>query len=77
MFVFLCAIEQVQPHLTQAKQKQMTELQQKLSQLSLQRQPSLSSSDAVSKRDEQEQMRNDLDDIIAAECVYCGEIMIK
>ncbi|XP_038059367.1 vacuolar protein sorting-associated protein 18 homolog [Patiria miniata] len=79
MFHADCLNKEVLPHLTMVKRTRMSELQRRLSQLQTHRSPASSapSGDAITKRDELDQIKNELDDITAAECVYCGEIMIK
>lgn len=33
--------------------------------------------DLASSRDEMERLQSQIDDIVAAECVYCGDVMIR
>lgn len=75
------------PHLSTYKQSRLEELQKKLAaaaQTSKSRHrpapkddgdtASLGKGSAGTSR---EQIKSDIDDIIACECVYCGELMIK
>lgn len=75
------------PHLTAFKQNRLEELQKKLAATT----PSSKSRHRPVPKDEgdtsslgkgsagtsREQIKSDIDDIIASECVYCGELMIK
>ncbi|XP_071479921.1 vacuolar protein sorting-associated protein 18 homolog [Diadema antillarum] len=77
MFHADCLITEVQPHLIPAKRIRMSEIQSQLSALQSQRpQTSTASAEGTTKREEMDRLRNELDDIVAAECVYCGDIMI-
>ncbi|XP_033628364.1 vacuolar protein sorting-associated protein 18 homolog [Asterias rubens] len=79
MFHSDCLINEVLPHLTIAKRNLMSSLQRRLSQLQSHRSTTATapSTDGITKRDEVDQIKNELDDITAAECVFCGEIMIR
>lgn len=82
MFHYDCLLQEVIPHLSAYKHSKLEELQKKLLTTS---QPTKSrhrpkEEDAVSLGKGQlsrQQIKSDIDDIIAAECVYCGELMIK
>lgn len=82
MFHYDCLLQEVSPHLSAYKLSKLEELQKKLLTTS---QPTKSrhrpkEEDAVSLGKGQlsrQQIKSDIDDIIAAECVYCGELMIK
>lgn len=87
MFHYDCLFQEVTPHLTPLKQSRLEELQKKLAattQTSKSRHrpapkdegdtASLGKGNAGTSR---EQIKSDMDDIIASECVYCGELMIK
>jgi len=77
----------VTPHLTAFKQSRLEELQRKLAATTLssksrQRPAPKDEGDASSlgkgsAGTSREQIKSDMDDIIASECVYCGELMIK
>ncbi|XP_054749145.2 vacuolar protein sorting-associated protein 18 homolog [Lytechinus pictus] len=78
MFHSDCLITEVQPHLTPSKRIRISEIQSQLTTLHGQRpQSSAASTEGATKREEIDRLRNELDDIVAAECVYCGEIMIR
>ncbi|KAG8011196.1 Vacuolar protein sorting-associated protein 18-like protein [Nibea albiflora] len=87
MFHYDCLFQEVTPHLTTYRQSRLEELQKKLAattQSSKSRHrpvpkdegdtASLGKGSAGTSR---EQIKSDIDDIIASECVYCGELMIK
>ncbi|KAM9550958.1 vacuolar protein sorting-associated protein 18 homolog [Salvelinus alpinus] len=89
MFHYDCLFLEVSPHLSTYKQTKLGELQKKLAaatQTSKSRhRPSpkeKEGGDTASLGKEsagvsREQIKSDIDDIIAFECVYCGELMIK
>lgn len=75
------------PHLSTYKHNRLDELQKKLAATTLSSKSrhrpvpkdegdtsSLGKGSAGTSR---EQLKSDIDDIIATECVYCGELMIK
>ncbi|KAJ6667300.1 hypothetical protein lerEdw1_017278 [Lerista edwardsae] len=82
MFHYDCLLQAVYPNLPSYKQAKLENLQKKLSATS---QPSKShhrtkDTDAAGQgkgQPSREQMKADIDDIVAAECVYCGELMIQ
>ncbi|XP_003224830.1 vacuolar protein sorting-associated protein 18 homolog [Anolis carolinensis] len=82
MFHYDCLLQVVYPNLPAYKQVKLEDLQKKLSATS---QPSKShhrpkDTDAIGQgkgQPSREQMKADIDDIVAAECVYCGELMIR
>ncbi|XP_053140605.1 vacuolar protein sorting-associated protein 18 homolog isoform X1 [Hemicordylus capensis] len=82
MFHYDCLLQAVYPNLPAYKQIKLEDLQKKLSATS---QPSKShhcpkGTDPAGQGKSQpsrEQMKADIDDIVAAECVYCGELMIQ
>ncbi|KAG7461333.1 hypothetical protein MATL_G00208930 [Megalops atlanticus] len=82
MFHYDCLFQEVSPHLSAYKQTKLEELQKKLAATV---QPARSrhrpkDEDTVSLGMGQlsrEQIKSDIDDIIAAECVYCGDLMIR
>lgn len=81
------ALQEVTPHLSTYKQTRLEELQKKLaaatqSSKSRHRQPPKDEGDTASlgkgsAGTSREQIKSDIDDIIACECAYCGELMIK
>ncbi|XP_055729356.1 vacuolar protein sorting-associated protein 18 homolog isoform X1 [Salvelinus fontinalis] len=90
MFHYDCLFLEVSPHLSTYKQTKLDELQKKLAaatQTSKSRQRpatkekeeggDTASLGKGSARVSREQIKSDIDDIIACECVYCGELMIK
>uniref|UniRef100_A0A4W5PWK2 Vacuolar protein sorting-associated protein 18 homolog n=1 Tax=Hucho hucho TaxID=62062 RepID=A0A4W5PWK2_9TELE len=90
MFHYDCLFLEVSPHLSTYKQTKLGELQKKLAAAT---QTSKSRHRPSPKEKEEggdtaslgkesagvsrEQIKSDIDDIIAFECVYCGELMIK
>lgn len=85
--LFKFRLQEVTPQLSAYKQNRLEELQKKLAataQSSKSRHrpvpkdegdtSSIGKGSAVSSR---EQIKSDIDDIVATECVYCGELMIK
>ncbi|KAJ7344834.1 hypothetical protein JRQ81_000784 [Phrynocephalus forsythii] len=82
MFHYDCLLQAVYPNLPAYKQAKLEDLQKKLSAAN---QPSKShhrSKDTDNAgqgkgQPSREQMKADIDDIVAPECVYCGEIMIR
>nr|XP_029507734.1 vacuolar protein sorting-associated protein 18 homolog [Oncorhynchus nerka] len=90
MFHYDCLFLEVTPHLSTYKQTKLGELQKKLAAAT---QTSKSRHRPAPKEKEEggdtaslgkesagvsrEQIKSDIDDIIAFECVYCGELMIK
>ncbi|CAB1342575.1 unnamed protein product [Coregonus sp. 'balchen'] len=90
MFHYDCLFLEVNPHLSTYKQTKLDEMQKKLAAAT---QTSKSRHRPAPKEKEEggdtaslgkgsagvsrEQIKSDIDDIIACECVYCGELMIK
>uniref|UniRef100_A0A8C7I2T9 Vacuolar protein sorting-associated protein 18 homolog n=1 Tax=Oncorhynchus kisutch TaxID=8019 RepID=A0A8C7I2T9_ONCKI len=88
MFHYDCLFLEVTPHLSTYKQTKLDELQKKLAAAT---QTSKSRHRPATKEEggdtaslgkgsagvSREQIKSDIDDIIACECVYCGELMIK
>nr|XP_033808678.1 vacuolar protein sorting-associated protein 18 homolog isoform X2 [Geotrypetes seraphini] len=81
-FHYDCLLEAVRPNLPSYKQVKLEDLQKKLAATN---QPPksrhrLKDEDTISLGKGQqthEQIKADIDDIVAAECVYCGELMIR
>ena len=77
-----CLKEAVRPHLSQARQKRLAEVEQDLAQVTSAsggfEDEDVQSVDSktlrISKKD---QLRAELEDLIASECIYCGDIMIR
>ncbi|KAE8587683.1 hypothetical protein XENTR_v10022066 [Xenopus tropicalis] len=82
MFHFDCLMQVVVPNLPSYKQVKLEDLQQKLAAAV---QPPKSRSQAKEEdainlgkiQQNREQIKADIDDIVAAECAYCGELMIR
>ncbi|KAK9409708.1 vacuolar protein sorting-associated protein 18 like [Crotalus adamanteus] len=82
MFHYDCLLQAVYPNLPAYKQAKLEDLQKKLLAAS---QPSKShhrhkDTDTLGQgkgQPSREQTKADIDDIVAAECVYCGDIMIR
>ncbi|XP_030627233.1 vacuolar protein sorting-associated protein 18 homolog [Chanos chanos] len=82
MFHYDCLLQEVTPHLSAYKQPKLEELQKKLAATTqtTKSRHQLKEEDTVSLgkgQGSREQIKSDIDDIIASECVYCGELMIK
>lgn len=69
-----CLMSEIFPTLSQPRKKLLTELQKKLSEVTLNQEALSTSSSGISSRD---QLKSSIDEIIASECVYCGDGMIK
>ncbi|XP_070796134.1 vacuolar protein sorting-associated protein 18 homolog [Pituophis catenifer annectens] len=83
MFHYDCLLQAVYPNLPAYKQAKLEDLQKKMLAAS---QPSKShhrhkdTADTLGQgkgQPSREQTKADIDDIVAAECVYCGDIMIR
>ncbi|KPP69938.1 vacuolar protein sorting-associated protein 18-like [Scleropages formosus] len=84
MFHYDCLFQEVTPHLSSYRQAKLEELQKKLAAAS---QPAKNrqrvkeeeaAAGSLSKGQlSREQIKSDIDDIVASECVYCGELMIR
>lgn len=82
MFHYDCLYQEVSTHLYTHEQTKLEELQKKLAGVSVttKSRHRQKEDDAVSlgiNHVSREQIKSDIDDIIASECVYCGERMIK
>lgn len=87
MFHNDCLFQEVTPHLSTFKQNRLEELQKKLatttqSSKSRHRPAQNEEGDTASlgkgiAATSREQIISDIDDIVASECAYCGELMIK
>ncbi|KAJ8269898.1 hypothetical protein GJAV_G00108020 [Gymnothorax javanicus] len=82
MYHYDCLLQEVSPHLYPHQQARLEDLQKKLAATV---QPTRhrvrpKEDDTVSLgagQPTREQIKSDIDDIVAAECVYCGELMIR
>uniref|UniRef100_A0A8C4Q9Y5 Vacuolar protein sorting-associated protein 18 homolog n=2 Tax=Eptatretus burgeri TaxID=7764 RepID=A0A8C4Q9Y5_EPTBU len=82
-----CLAREVFPHLSSAKKTALDELQQRLgdsgtpapgkTRRHIHRGEDEGSTAADKEQLSREQLKQEIDDIIAAECIYCGDIMIK
>jgi hypothetical protein len=71
-----CLIEALMPHLTSARRKKIEELSSEI--VSKRSADDVQSVDSRSlKLSKKDQLRAELDDLIASECLHCGDIMIK
>nr|XP_006811890.1 PREDICTED: vacuolar protein sorting-associated protein 18 homolog [Saccoglossus kowalevskii] len=85
MFHADCLIAEVMPNLSASKRHKVEELQRKLASgqytyntdSPAKPTSAVAHSDVLTKQDQKNQVKLELDDIIAAECVYCGEMMIR
>ncbi|KTG37321.1 hypothetical protein cypCar_00004914 [Cyprinus carpio] len=82
MFHYDCLLQEVIPHLSAFKQNKLEELQKKLAATTQttksRHKPKEEDTVSLGKgQGSREQIKSDIDDIIACECVYCGELMIK
>ncbi len=82
MFHYDCLLQEVIPHLSAYKQNKLEELQKKLAATTQttksRHKPKEEDTVSLGKgQGSREQIKSDIDDIIACECVYCGELMIK
>lgn len=71
-----CLLMELTPNLGPAKRNKLHDLIRQFTQLSTQSQADniSTSSTSLSLRD---QVKSDIDNIVASECLYCGEIMIR
>jgi len=71
-----CLLEAIMPHLAAPRQKKLMELQSEVSLLS--RETDNASLDSKSPHPSRiQQAQAELDDLIASECVFCGDIMVR
>ncbi|GBP56180.1 Vacuolar protein sorting-associated protein 18 homolog [Eumeta japonica] len=68
-----CLLTEVQPTLGQARRNKLTEIQRQLNVLTNIELSAITAS-GLPRREE---LRNELDEIVASECVYCGGYMIQ
>lgn len=79
MFHSDCLQQEVVPHFSPFKQARLEELQRRLAAVGQAKSRQRSKEAETSDRGQQsrDQIKSDIDDLVAAECVYCGELMIK
>ncbi|KAJ1104409.1 hypothetical protein NDU88_001821 [Pleurodeles waltl] len=82
MFHYDCLLQSVLPNLPTYKQVKLEDLQKKLltsnPPVKSRHQPKEEDTISLGKGQQtREQIKADIDDIVAAECVYCGELMIR
>ncbi|KAI7799511.1 vacuolar protein sorting-associated protein 18 homolog [Triplophysa rosa] len=82
MFHNDCLLQEVIPNLSGYKQNKLEELQKKLAATTQttksRHRPKEEDTVSLGKgQGSREQIKSDIDDIVASECVYCGELMIK
>jgi len=76
MFHSDCLAEAIYPHLPQAKQKRLLELQSRLAS-STNENDLMSQNSRSITMDKYDQVQAELDDLIASECLFCGDIMVR
>ncbi|XP_065192969.1 vacuolar protein sorting-associated protein 18 homolog [Sycon ciliatum] len=69
-----CLIQEVLQHLSAKQKKRVLELQGRVAQES---QAAAAADETGAVFSKVEQLKSELDDIVAADCVFCGEVMIK
>ncbi|KAJ8042892.1 Vacuolar protein sorting-associated protein 18-like [Holothuria leucospilota] len=75
-----CLISEVTIHLSVAQRTRLSELEHQISILQASSKGAHTArkgEDLTANRDELENLQNEIDDIVAAECVYCGDVMIR
>ncbi|KAL4656442.1 vacuolar protein sorting-associated protein 18-like [Arapaima gigas] len=84
MFHYDCLFQEVSPHLSSYKQSKLDELQKKLAATSQptktrhrMKEDETAAASLGKSQLSREQIKADIDDIVASECVYCGELMIR
>lgn len=79
MFHVDCLVSEVRPHLSSTKQHRLEDLQKQLASFSSREDGGAASlnSATISARSPRDKLKAEIDDIIASECVYCGDIMIR
>jgi len=69
-----CLLSEIYPTLTEPRKKLLQEHQKKLSEVNRNHDIMSTGSAVISTRD---QIKSDIDEIVASECVYCGDTMLK
>ncbi|XP_072541366.1 vacuolar protein sorting-associated protein 18 homolog [Salminus brasiliensis] len=82
MFHYDCLLQEVTPHFSTYKQNKLEELQKKLAATTQttksRHRPKEEDTVSLGKgQGSREQIKSDIDDLVASECAYCGELMIK
>lgn len=82
MFHCDCLFQEVTPHLSGYKQSKLEELQKKLAAATQttksRHRPKEEDTESLGKgQGGREQIKSDIDDMVASECAYCGELMIR
>jgi len=79
MFHYYCLISEVTPHLKPPLQSRIEEIQRLLTIQQTVQQASKQDNGAnsIGAANNREKLLAELDDIVASECVYCGDIMIR
>ncbi|XP_061405705.1 vacuolar protein sorting-associated protein 18 homolog [Lethenteron reissneri] len=85
MFHGDCLVREVYPHLSSSKKATLDDIQRKLGETSRdapgrshkQKEAAAAAASASNAQQSRETLTQELDDIVAVECVYCGEIMLK
>ncbi|GFT12641.1 vacuolar protein sorting-associated protein 18 homolog [Trichonephila clavipes] len=79
VFHSICMVAEVLPHLTPTKMNRVSEIQRQLAALVGQEDSaSLSSQSLMSANiSTKDRLNAELDDLVASECLYCGDIMIR
>ena len=72
-----CLIDEVMPYLSPARQAKVEELRIEIRALELRGQDTVSVDSRSVKLSRKDQLRSELDDLVASECPYCGEMMLK
>lgn len=75
-----CLVAEVMPHLTTAKRNRVGDIQRQLASQSSREDAANAGKKLptpVALASIRDQLKTELDDLIASECLYCGEIMIK
>ncbi|PIK61318.1 putative vacuolar protein sorting-associated protein 18-like [Apostichopus japonicus] len=76
-----CLIKEVTIHLSPTQRIHLSELEHQISSLKVSnsKRPQMprKGDDLTPNREEMERLQTQIDDIVAAECVYCGDVMIR
>ncbi|XP_065072321.1 vacuolar protein sorting-associated protein 18 homolog [Rhopilema esculentum] len=75
-----CLVNEVSHHIKDKQRKKIEEIQAKLANLTLTSSASMSTvsgSITPGNASAKEQLKSELDDIVASECIYCGDVMIR
>ncbi|XP_071848442.1 vacuolar protein sorting-associated protein 18 homolog [Apostichopus japonicus] len=76
-----CLIKEVTIHLSPTQRIHLSELEHQISSLKVSnsKRPQMprKGDDLTPNREEMERLQTQIDDVVAAECVYCGDVMIR